>query len=437
MKNRRKGLILSLLVLGIMLITTGVTYAIFKYGQLGNTTNTITVGGIVFHYNEQTNKGRGISLTDTLPISDSEGKELTSYFDFEITSKTQSEIEVPYTVTAKISSDSTLNPNIVKLYVSDQNELEIESPKYFTEPYNSTGKTWLQAYNGNQDERIVYQGTVPENSSNYNKDFRVRIWLDENTNFAKQCTNPEYITESACIAAGEEWTYLYNDKTFSITFNVYATGSHKEIPTIPTCPGCQFVYTTDTLTIGTSTLPENVTDDYTTLQYYAPTEIYVTSNNEEEFYDYNSCMNANNPGSCLSTYGRSEQLSQRPYFLGLIANSDTGVIERIFVCGIVNLSLDSSVPFCLEGVDTTKYADPNVTTLNTLFSGCSTNQDNITCFFNGSLYAAATSAGLVGVGAMGDTGNGCLPDIDNNNNYYCHDELPQCKVMDRYGIPCL
>ena len=93
-----------------------------------------------------------------------------------------------------------------------------------------------------------------------------------------------------------------------------------QVPTIPTCPECMFVYTENVLTIGTSQAPENATNDYTTLT------------------------------------------SSHPYFLGFIANQDTNVIERAFACGI-----QGTTPFCLEGYDTTKYSN-NIDILNSIFS---------------------------------------------------------------------
>ena len=113
--------------------------------------------------------------------------------------------------------------------------------------------------------------------------------------------------------------------------------------TIPSCPGCVFAYTLDELTLGTSTVPANVTSNYTTLT------------------------------------------NEHPYFLGFIANSNTNVIERAFACGVEN-----GTPFCLEGYDASKYAD-NVGVLNTIFPTCEANASNSYNNCNGS----SVSAGAV------------------------------------------
>ena len=53
-------------------------------------------------------------------------------------------------------------------------------------------------------EKTLYQGMVRGEDQNYLKNFRLRMWIDEKTNFGN----------------GD-----YNDKTFQVTVNVYANTS--------------------------------------------------------------------------------------------------------------------------------------------------------------------------------------------------------------------
>ena len=145
-------------------------------------------------------------------------------------------------------------------------------------------------------------------------------------------------------------------KTFSTIIKINEVAEGSNVPSTPavsaieTCPGCKFVYTTNTLTIETSTVPDEATDDYTILT------------------------------------------STHPYFLGLIGNETTGVIERAFACGVEN-----GTPFCLEGYDTSKYAN-NVDILNTIYPSCNTSasSSNSICY-GSSVTAGAYSSGSVGV----------------------------------------
>ena len=134
----------------------------------------------------------------------------------------------------------------------------------------------------------------------------------------------------------------------------------KNIPTIDSCPGCKYVYTTSKLEIGTSTLSEGTTEDYTTL----------TS----------------------------------PYFLGLIANESTGVIERAFACGV-----EGTTPFCLEGYDTTKYSS-NIDILNAVYPSCGASASKFYASCSGSSMGAYTDNRVHVSVYYGD--DGCYVDFE-------------------------
>ena len=85
--DKKKQLLLSIgLVLILVLMIVGISYAAFKFVGLGNKPNTITTGAITMKYTESTNT---ISMTGALPTTDATGKvRLTAgeYFDFTIKS---------------------------------------------------------------------------------------------------------------------------------------------------------------------------------------------------------------------------------------------------------------------------------------------------------------------------------------------------------------
>ena len=119
-------------------------------------------------------------------------------------------------------------------------------------------------------------------------------------------------------------------------------------PTIETCPGCVFFYTTSYVT---SSMPDT-TDDY------------------------------------------RELISSHPYFLGVIeSTTNPGTIERKFACGI-----EGTTPFCLEN-NSSKWTDgTNPGILNTIFPGCNANSgtSNATCT-GATISAKAKRLGLVDV----------------------------------------
>ena len=136
---------------------------------------------------------------------------------------------------------------------------------------------------------------------------------------------------------------IYQNGKFTSNGKGDCGGVTPSIPTIPSCPGCVFAYTLDELTLGTSTVPEGASNDYTTLT------------------------------------------NEHPYFFGFIANSNTNIIERVFVCGI-----EDGTPFCLEGYDTSKYSN-NVNVLNSIFSGCNASASDESAECNGSSVSAVAN----------------------------------------------
>ena len=203
MKNKKKQIIITLIaIISLIVITVGVTYAFFNYAKEGTTDNTIQTGSITFLYTEVSGVGKGISLTEAYPVADSIGKVQVvegKIFDFKVTSNISMNSNIGYQVTARKKTGSTLDDSAVKVYLTEVNgtEQELLLSKY--SELDQTDKIDSSKF----DERILYEATVPANTSNYEKNFRLRMWVDENTDFSDGSMN---------------------DKTFTLTVNVYADG---------------------------------------------------------------------------------------------------------------------------------------------------------------------------------------------------------------------
>ena len=201
--SKKKQVLLTLIaIISLIVITVGVTYAFFNYAKEGTTDNTIQTGSITFLYTEVSGVGKGISLTDAYPIADSIGKVQVGegkVFDFKVTSNISMNSNIGYQVTARKKTGSTLANSAVKVYLTEVNgtEQELLLSKY--SELDQTDKVDSSKF----DERILYEATVPANTANYEKNFRLRMWVDENTDF----------TDGSM-----------NDKTFTLTVNVYADG---------------------------------------------------------------------------------------------------------------------------------------------------------------------------------------------------------------------
>ena len=203
MKNKKKQIIITLIaIISLIVITVGVTYAFFNYAKEGTTDNVVKTGGITFLYTEVSGVGKGISLTDAYPVADSIGKVQVGegkVFDFKVTSNISMNSSIGYQVTARKKTGSTLANSAVKVYLTEVNgtEQELLLSKY--SELDQTDKVDSSKY----DERILYEATVPANTKNYEKNFKLRMWVSDDTDFSDGSMN---------------------DKTFTLTVNVYADG---------------------------------------------------------------------------------------------------------------------------------------------------------------------------------------------------------------------
>ena len=182
-KNKKKTLILSIIgLIGLVIVTIGITYAVFTYTKLGTTDNTVISGTLKFLYTENTGVKTGIQLTNALPISDTQGKVLdgdNNVFDFSIEATNTGTEAIPYEVTLRKKDTSTLGEDYVKVYLTDRTE---STEKEELEPTNFNKLTQTNINVGSEIEKTIYNGTVNGGEVSYKKDFRLRMWIDETSN---------------------------------------------------------------------------------------------------------------------------------------------------------------------------------------------------------------------------------------------------------------
>jgi len=211
-------LILSLFLL--IAVTVGVSYAFFNYTRLGTTENTITTGTITFLYDEKEAVGNGIVITDALPMTDSDGMRqigTNNVFDFQIIATTTSNTDIPYEITARKKDTSDDIDENIKLYLTEvTSDSETAAPLTMNGldvmKYSELTQTATEVGDGIV-EKTIYRDTVSANSTNYKKNFRLRMWISDDTDYSP--------------VEDEEGNdnYPMNDKTFSVTVNVYANAT--------------------------------------------------------------------------------------------------------------------------------------------------------------------------------------------------------------------
>ena len=180
--NNKKQLLLSIgLVLILVLMIVGISYAAFKFTGLGNKPNTITTGAITMEYEESTNT---ISMTGALPTTDATGKvRLTAgeYFDFTIKSSIQGNANINWEIAAEDitpSSAKKMAGKNIKLYLTKLDstgaETQVMAPKVYNASTSANTKTGRPS-----GVMSLVTGTM---SASETTNYRLRMYVDEDYN---------------------------------------------------------------------------------------------------------------------------------------------------------------------------------------------------------------------------------------------------------------
>ncbi len=179
--NNKKQLLLTIgLVLVLVLMIVGISYAAFKFVGEGNKPNTITTGAITMEYEESTNT---ISMTGALPTTDTTGKvRLTKgeYFDFTIKSSIQGNANINWEIAAEDitpSSAKKMAGKNIKLYLTKLNgdkEEEVMAPKVYNASTSANTKTGRPS-----GVMSLATGTM---STSETTNYRLRMYVDEDYN---------------------------------------------------------------------------------------------------------------------------------------------------------------------------------------------------------------------------------------------------------------
>ena len=180
MKNKKKDLVLILIVFILLIAIVGISYAAFNYVGTGQKLNTITTGAISMDYIESSNI---ISMNNALPTTDATGKKRLNtgeYFDFTVKSSITGNTDINYEIAAKEESGNTFSGKNIKFYLtkvnSDGTEEEAMPPKTYSEDTTSNVYTGRPA-----DMMSLFVGNLNQQGDTEIK-YRLRLWVDENYN---------------------------------------------------------------------------------------------------------------------------------------------------------------------------------------------------------------------------------------------------------------
>ena len=180
MKNKKKDLVLILIVFILLITIVGISYAAFNYVGTGQKLNTITTGAISMNYIESSNV---ISMNNALPTTDTTGKKRLNtgeYFDFTVKSSIKGNTDINYEIAAKEENGNTFSGKNIKFYLtkvnSDGTEEEAMPPKTYSEDITSN------VYTGRPSDMMsLFVGNLNQQGDT-TINYRLRLWVDENYN---------------------------------------------------------------------------------------------------------------------------------------------------------------------------------------------------------------------------------------------------------------
>lgn len=234
---RRQIIIVGGLLLSLCCLILGLSYAIFQYSREGTKENTITSGRLSFFYDEKEAAGNGIYLVNALPMSDEDGKELSgsnSVFDFQVLATTKGSpifYEVVLYWTDKSTDANILPASAIKTYLTEIDGVT-ETPVSTTVTENGTVKLYSELqdsiyFDPDSHHKVLYQEMISKNTENYQKGFRLRLWIkedgnqvtDNQWNYSNQSFSAKVVVHA--FDAGQQGKYQYTINNNEVTITGY------------------------------------------------------------------------------------------------------------------------------------------------------------------------------------------------------------------------
>lgn len=242
-----KRLVISVLSICLLsLIAAGISYAAFNYEKVGNDNN-IASGHISMTYIEPSNE---YIVDNALPVKDEEAMYSDNYFEFTVsstapTNDTDDEgVSIPYEITITEKDGNTLNPEQIKIFVT-----EVEGNKEVVSTYSTPMLISELDSSIYKDEgtKVGFNLHLHRNGNEtVTKKYRLRAWIDYNTdvsdwdttgkyqykftvNVNGEATYQGYHTDQSCFAYEKN-----NDDTYTVIGFNYEKCGGKNIVVPPT-----------------------------------------------------------------------------------------------------------------------------------------------------------------------------------------------------------
>ena len=197
-----------LLVLGLIL-TIGGSYAVYRYTYVSTDDNKITSESTSIEFLESNTNV--ISLSNAMPMTETEGKGQTNTFDFVVNTKTSKALDISYSLVLE-----KLEPT------SGYTQLEDKDVNFYLTDYNNNPLVQNNISKISKDYVIYTKTNSHTNTSKEVKDkYKLRIWLDKDVDISNwnKDTKLEYKfridvkTNVGNVDTEETYTVKYNANT--------------------------------------------------------------------------------------------------------------------------------------------------------------------------------------------------------------------------------
>ena len=163
-KNNKKYMYIIIGIIILLIITIGISYAIWIMTKEQTGENVVNSSCLNVTMEEELND---INMEKTQPILDEEGLSLKP-FSFKV--KNNCEEYADYTINLEMLSETTLNSKYVKIALSEKGDKGVATKLDAYEEYKTLKGT------GTKEGRQLKRGKLKPSEE---KDFELRIWLDE------------------------------------------------------------------------------------------------------------------------------------------------------------------------------------------------------------------------------------------------------------------
>ena len=179
MKDNKKIIIITSIILGVLVLTISLTYSIFSMSKTGQNSS-LVVGDVYMHY---VDSNKAINLTNVMP---SETYDATSFFEFTIDGKnTTTNKDIWYEIILKhgdeVSGKIRIKDNLLKFTL--------------TETKNGTTTTVFDGRSyGDLTNKRIWVNTINKNTtSEVSITYRLYMWISNDTVIGN--VNQDYTTE--------------------------------------------------------------------------------------------------------------------------------------------------------------------------------------------------------------------------------------------------